>query len=105
MSLNHLTTKRHLKRYYYVNILLYYSIYYMLSFVYFRLRITKNLIAFWLFHKILKEMFICISMSIIKKVFYYEETELPVIKYKNEIWFRGKTVAEILAYAIQRKGA
>ena len=42
-------------------------------------------------------------MSIIKKVFYYEETELPVIKCKNDKWFRGKTIAEILGYAIQRK--
>ena len=42
-------------------------------------------------------------MSIIKKVFSYEETELPVIKYKDEIWFRGKTVAEILGYAIHRE--
>ena len=42
-------------------------------------------------------------MSIIKKVFYYEETELPVIKCKDDIWFRGKTIAEILKYANQRK--
>ena len=42
-------------------------------------------------------------MSIIEKVFRYEETDLPVIKYKDEIWFRGKTVAEILGYAIQHK--
>ena len=42
-------------------------------------------------------------MSIIKKVFSYEETELPVIKYKDEIWFRRKTVVEILGYAIQCK--
>ena len=44
-----------------------------------------------------------ICVSIIKKVFRYEETELPVIKYKDEIWFRGKTIAEILRYAIQHK--
>ena len=42
-------------------------------------------------------------MCIIKKVFSYEETELPVIKYKDDIWFRGKTVVEILGYAIQRR--
>ena len=40
-------------------------------------------------------------MCIIEKIFHYEETELPVIKYKDEI--RGKTVAEILGYAIQLK--
>ena len=42
-------------------------------------------------------------MSIIERVFHYGETELPVIKYKDEIWFRGKTIAEILGYAIRRK--
>ena len=46
-------------------------------------------------------------MSIInhrlERVFKYEETELSVIKCKDEIWFRGKTIAEILGYAIQRK--
>ena len=42
-------------------------------------------------------------MSIIEKVFKYEATELSVIKCKDEIWFRGKTIAEILGYAIQRK--
>ena len=38
-----------------------------------------------------------------EKVFKYEETDLPIIKYRDEIWFRGKPVAEILGYAIQRK--
>ena len=42
-------------------------------------------------------------MSIMEKVFKYEETDLPIIKYKDEIWFCGKTVVEILGYAIQRK--
>ena len=42
-------------------------------------------------------------MSIIKKVFHYEETELPVIKCKNDIWFRSKNIAEILKYANQSK--
>ena len=42
-------------------------------------------------------------MCIIKKVFYYEESELPVIKYMDGIWFRGKTIAEILKYTNQRK--
>ena len=42
-------------------------------------------------------------MSIIEKVFKYEATELSVIKCKDEIWFRGKTIVEILGYAIQRK--
>ena len=42
-------------------------------------------------------------MSIIEKVFKYEETELSVIKCKYDIWFRGKTITEILGYAIQGK--
>ena len=37
-------------------------------------------------------------MCIIKKVFYYEETELPVIKYKDEIRVKANTVANILRY-------
>ena len=51
----------------------------------------------------LKEMCIDISMSIIEKVFHYEESELSVIKCKDEIWFRGKTVTEILRYTYQLK--
>ena len=38
-------------------------------------------------------------MSIIEKMFKYEETELSVIKCEDDIWFRGKTIAEILAYS------
>ena len=37
-------------------------------------------------------------MCIIKKVFYYEELKLPVIKYKDEIWVKANTVANILRY-------
>ena len=42
-------------------------------------------------------------MSIIEKVFKYEATELSVIKCKDEIWSRGKTIAEILGCSIQHK--
>ena len=35
-------------------------------------------------------------MSTIEKVFKYGETELSVIKCKDDIWFRGKTLAEVL---------
>ena len=35
-------------------------------------------------------------MSIIEKVFKYEETELPIIKYKDAIWFKAIAVATIL---------
>ena len=38
------------------------------------------------------------SVCIIKKIFYYEGTEHPVIKYKDEIWVKVKTVANVLMY-------
>ena len=50
----------------------------------------------------LKEICIDISMSIIDKMFHYEESELSVIKCKDEIWLRDKTVTEILRYTNQR---
>ena len=43
------------------------------------------------------------SVSIIEKVFKYEETELSVIKCKDDIWFRGKDLAKALGYSIPRK--
>ena len=42
-------------------------------------------------------------MCIIKKVFYYEETKLPAIEYKDEIWVRAKTVANTLRYKYTMK--
>ena len=48
---------------------------------------------------ILRSMHINISMSIMEKVFHYEESEISVIKCKDDIWFRGKTMAEILGYS------
>ena len=42
-------------------------------------------------------------MSIIEKVFKYEATELPVIKYEDEIWFKAVAVATILKYTNQPK--
>ena len=38
------------------------------------------------------------SMSIIEKVFHYEENEISVIKCNDEIWLRGKSVAQSLGY-------
>ena len=38
------------------------------------------------------------SMSIIEKVFKYEETELSIIKYKDEIWFKAVAVVTVLGY-------
>ena len=43
--------------------------------------------------KRLKEMCIYVSMSIIETVFHYEESELSVIQFKGEIWFKTKQVA------------
>ena len=37
-------------------------------------------------------------MSIIEKVFHYEESEITVIKCRDEIWFRGKDIAKALGY-------
>ena len=43
-------------------------------------------------------MCIYISMSIIEKVFHYEESEITVIKCRDEIWFRSKDIAKALGY-------
>ena len=43
-------------------------------------------------------MCIYITMSIIEKVFHYEENKLSVIKFKDEIWFKEKQVALLLGY-------
>ena len=48
--------------------------------------------------KRLKETCIYISMSIIEKVFPYEENKLSVIKFKDKIWFKAKQVALLLGY-------
>ena len=37
-------------------------------------------------------------MSIIEKVFHYEENEISVIKCRDEIWFKAKQVALLLGY-------
>ena len=42
-------------------------------------------------------------MSIIEKVFHYEENEITVIKCRDDIWFRGKDIAKALGYLIPRK--
>ena len=44
-----------------------------------------------------------ISMSIIEKVFCYEEKEISVTEFKGEIWFRGKDIAKALGYSIPHK--
>ena len=37
-------------------------------------------------------------MCIIERVFRYEETDLPIIKYKDEVWIKAVAVATILKY-------
>ena len=37
-------------------------------------------------------------MSIMEKVFNYEESEIIVIKCRDEVWFRGKDIAKALGY-------
>ena len=37
-------------------------------------------------------------MSIIEKVFHHEENEISVLKCNDEIWFRGKSIAQSLGY-------
>ena len=37
-------------------------------------------------------------MSIIEKVFHYEESEITVIKCRDEIWFGGKDIAKAVSY-------
>ena len=36
------------------------------------------------------------SMSIIEKVFKYEENEISVIKCRDHIWFKGRDIARSL---------
>ena len=48
-------------------------------------------------------IYIRYSMSIIEKVFHYEENEITVIKCRDNIWFRGKDIAKALGYSIPRK--
>ena len=43
-------------------------------------------------------IYIRYSMSIIEKVFHYEENEITVIKCRDDIWFRGKDIAKGLGY-------
>ena len=42
-------------------------------------------------------------MSIIEKVFHYEENEITVIKCRDDIRFKGKDIAKALGYSIPRK--
>ena len=43
-------------------------------------------------------IYIRYSMSIIEKVFHYDENEISVIKCRDEIWFRGNYIAKALGY-------
>ena len=48
-------------------------------------------------------IYIRYSMSIIEKVFHYEESEISVIMCKDDTWFKGKDIAKALSYSIPRK--
>ena len=43
-------------------------------------------------------IYIRYGISIIEKVFHYEENEITVIKFRDYIWFRGKDIAKALGY-------
>ena len=43
-------------------------------------------------------IYIRYSMSIIEKVFHYEESEITVIKCRDKIWFSSKDIAKALGY-------
>ena len=43
-------------------------------------------------------IYIRYGMSIIEKVFHYEENEITVIKCRDDIWFKAKQVATLLGY-------
>ena len=43
-------------------------------------------------------IYIRYSMSIIEKVFHYEENEITVIKCRDDIWFKAKQVTTLLGY-------
>ena len=43
-------------------------------------------------------IYIRYSMSIIEKVFHYEENAITVIKCRDDIWFKAKQVATLLGY-------
>ena len=48
----------------------------------------------------LKEMCIYIrySMSIMEKAFHYEESKINVVKCNDDIWFKGRDIANALGY-------
>ena len=43
-------------------------------------------------------IYIRYSMSIIEKVFHYEENEITIIKCRDDIWFKARQVATLLGY-------
>ena len=43
-------------------------------------------------------IYIRYSMSIIEKVFHYEENGITVIKCTDDMWFRGKDIVKALGY-------
>ena len=43
-------------------------------------------------------IYIRYSMSIIEKVFHFNENQINVVKCNDDIWFKGKDIANALGY-------
>ena len=43
-------------------------------------------------------IYIRYSMSIVEKVFHYNESQVNVVKPDDEIWFKGKDITNALGY-------
>ena len=52
----------------------------------------------WTPLKRFKEMCMYINMSIIEKVFHYNESKMNVVKCNYDIWFKGRDIANALGY-------
>ena len=48
-------------------------------------------------------VYIRYSMSIIEKVFHFNENQINVVKCNDDIWFKGKDIANALGYENPRK--
>ena len=43
-------------------------------------------------------IYIRYSMSIIEKVFHFNENQINVVKCNDDIWFKGRDIANALGY-------
>ena len=63
--------------------------------------VAKNIIVFGYYLK--NKIFTYNMSNILDEVFTYENNELSVIKKGDDIWFKAKTIAEILEYKNTRE--